>query len=85
MALFFLAAILCSASILHIHCLPFGLFIFYYLEVSVLIAKMGRNKRKTSGGDKEPPASSDPPRKGPRPKTRGEQHRLPPQEVPLPR
>ena len=30
---------------------------------------MGRNKRKRSGGDKEPPASSDPPRK--RPKTRG--------------
>ena len=29
---------------------------------------MGRNKRKRSGGDKEPPASSDPPRK--RPKTR---------------
>ena len=30
---------------------------------------MGRNKRKRSGGDKEPPASADPPRK--RPKTRG--------------
>ena len=30
---------------------------------------MGRNKRKRSGGDNEPPASSDPPRK--RPKTRG--------------
>ena len=30
---------------------------------------MGRNKRKRSGGDKEPPASSDPSRK--RPKTRG--------------
>ena len=30
---------------------------------------MGRNKRKRSGGDKEPPASTDPPRK--RPKTRG--------------
>ena len=30
---------------------------------------MSRNKRKRSGGDKEPPASADPPRK--RPKTRG--------------
>ena len=30
---------------------------------------MARNKRKRSGGDKEPHASSDPPRK--RPKTRG--------------
>ena len=30
---------------------------------------MARNKRKRSGGDKEPPASADPPRK--RPKTRG--------------
>ena len=69
MVLFFLATILCSASILHNHCLPFGLFCFYYLEVSVLSAKMGRNKRKRSGGDKEPPLSSDPPSK--RPRTRG--------------
>ena len=30
---------------------------------------MARNKRKRSGGDKEPPASADPSRK--RPKTRG--------------
>ena len=30
---------------------------------------MARNKRKRSGGDKEPPESADPPRK--RPKTRG--------------
>ena len=30
---------------------------------------MARNKRKRSGGDKEPPESTDPPRK--RPKTRG--------------
>ena len=33
-----------------------------------LTEKMARNKRKRSGGDKEPPASADPPRK--RPKTR---------------
>ena len=69
MVLFFLATILCSALILHNHCLLFGLFCYYHLEIRLISCKIGTNKRKRSGCEKEPPLSSDPPSK--RPRTRG--------------